>query len=153
MEVCLPIGDLCCSCVGSGCEGCETYYCSTTSEPTTTFFTTDAPETTTEIGTTFTGNPCICTTESFPECPPSKDDSFDDDAGDCSGGMFELRFNYTGTATNVEISLYDEDYMSQSICTFTDVNPDNEIICNFNDASIVLYKFAKNTRFNISRND
>eukprot|EP01084_Bolivina_argentea_P094475 169840_1 len=151
--VCLPIGDLCCACVGSGCEGCETVACSTTAEPTTTFVTTDAPETTTEIGTTLTGNPCICTTESFPECPPSTDDSFDDDACDCSGGMVELRFNYTGAATNVEISLYDEDDMSQAICTFTDVNPDDEIICNVNDASIGLSKFAKNTRFTITRND
>lgn len=122
---------------------------SPTPKPTTT---TPAPTTTTTTTTTcYCPSPApITPTTPYPTAKKSKSkgsSSSGNGVGDCdcdkSYKLREIRFIYTGTQSNVKMSVYSDgktgSYPWQSeVCRFTGINPNDEVICDIRDASNLL---------------
>eukprot|EP01084_Bolivina_argentea_P267336 453764_1 len=109
-------GECCANTIGV----CEQVSCpTTTSNPTTT---------------------CICPTyPAFTPLPTKAGKSKDSKpigngigACDCNGGVAELRYVYLGTTSNVQIDIYTGKSKDspQLVCTFNNIQPNEEIVCN-----------------------
>eukprot|EP01084_Bolivina_argentea_P267344 453784_1 len=117
-------------------EGCDTTICptTTTDPPISTSTTQITSNTDIPISTT-----CICPTYSpltITSPPKSKGSKGSKGAGigigecDCKGGIVELRYVYVGKISNVQIDLYTGKNNAELICSYKNVEPNEEIVCN-----------------------